>query len=503
MKRYFLTLLVAIVSMATNAQQWEIDCDDLGNYSYLRTGIVNDQGEAVIMGECGPDNNHFFPMVMRVTEDGEYDYRVFDTIEGNVRPTHIVQLANGTYFASAVVLSDDLGVGEDVVFLILDSDFNILNVKNHEEPEMVLGFSKGGQLMLDDDGTVVFSCGYQYQETYGQGTKPCFYRFDMNADTLSCRFVTAELPHPEATMFGYECYKLLQNPNNDGIVVLCAGLNNNNSLLMYDHDFNYEDGFILSPAFRESFVYSYSDHWLSDNRLLLMGEMKPNGEYTRWTIGMAEVGLDGTFDRWDRVYHKQDTAIQASNYCMAYVNDSTIYGGAWFYMTTGGESHSSVCLYDKDMEMLGRKEFVEPEYGDKSSCRFVLPMLDGGCLVGISRYYLDSGSSYRYGKLIKMRREDFNPIPCSLKEVPQEAIKTLAYPNPAKDELNIDISGLPEHNEHRIQITDALGHICLDRIIRGEGNVLMVGVSSLKPGIYVYSIYNAEKEIARNKFIKE
>ena len=252
-KKSIMICCLMVMAAVGYAQQWEIDCDDLGNYSYLRTGIVNDQGEAVIMGECGPDNNHFFPMVMRVTEDGEYDYRVFDTIEGNVRPTHIVQLANGTYFASAVVLSDDLGVGEDVVFLILDSDFNILNVKNHEEPEMVLGFSKGGQLMLDDDGTVVFSCGYQYQETYGQGTKPCFYRFDMNADTLSCRFVTAELPHPEATMYGYECYKLLQNPTDDGIVVICAGLNNNNSLLMYDHDFNYEDGFHFVPCLSSKF----------------------------------------------------------------------------------------------------------------------------------------------------------------------------------------------------------------------------------------------------------
>ena len=30
-----------MVMVATGyAQQWEIDCDDLGNYSYLRTGIV-------------------------------------------------------------------------------------------------------------------------------------------------------------------------------------------------------------------------------------------------------------------------------------------------------------------------------------------------------------------------------------------------------------------------------------------------------------------------------
>ena len=65
MKRYFLTLLVAIVSMATNAQQWEIDLEGIGNYSPLRTGIINNKGEAVIMGECGTDDDHYYPMIMR------------------------------------------------------------------------------------------------------------------------------------------------------------------------------------------------------------------------------------------------------------------------------------------------------------------------------------------------------------------------------------------------------------------------------------------------------
>lgn len=106
-------------------------------------------------------------------------------------------------------------------------------------------------------------------------------------------------------------------------------------------------------------------------------------------------------------------------------------------------------------------------------------------------------------KIIRFSREDFNPIPCSVKEVPQEAIKALAYPNPAKDELNIDISGLPENEKHRIQITDAWGHICMDRIIRGEGNVLTVGVAGLSNGIYTYKIYDKEKTLSSGKFVKE
>ena len=77
------------------------------------------------------------------------------------------------------------------------------------------------------------------------------------------------------------------------------------------------------------------------------------------------------------------------------------------------------------------------------------------------------------------------------------------YTNPAKDELNIDISGLPEHNKYRIQITDALGHICMDRIIRGEGNMLTVGVASLPVGMYTYQIYYDKKTISSGKFVKE
>ena len=131
-----------------------------------------------------------------------------------------------------------------------------------------------------------------------------------------------------------------------------------------------------------------------------------------------------------------------------------------------------------------------------------MPMSDGGCLIGtiVSTFYL---GNYSYGKLIKMRREDFNPIPWSVKEVPQETLKALAFPNPAKDELHIDISGLAESKERRIQITDALGHVCMDRIIRGSGNLLTVGVASLKPGVYAYTIYDTENEIVRNKFVKE
>ncbi|MBR3493604.1 MAG: T9SS type A sorting domain-containing protein, partial [Bacteroidales bacterium] len=66
-----------------------------------------------------------------------------------------------------------------------------------------------------------------------------------------------------------------------------------------------------------------------------------------------------------------------------------------------------------------------------------------------------------------------------------------------------DISGLTSHEGCRISITDALGRPCLDRFIRGEGNVLTLGVSGLKAGVYFYRVYNAEKELLTGKWIKQ
>lgn len=500
MRRYFLALLAVIVTLAANAQQWEIECSDINSYTKFNEGIINDSGEAVLIGECGSDNKHYSPMVMRVTQDGEYDYRVFDTLGSNVSPTHIIQQGNGTYLVSAIVQPDDYLFG-DIVFMIIDSDLKLVGLKRYDKPEMVLGF-RGGRLLLDKDGTVVFSCGYRYLESpYDKKTKPCFYRLNMNADTLSCRFVTASFPHPEESMRAYDCFQILQNPNNDGIVVLGCGIYNITSLLLYGYDFNYEDGFQIMPVYPQNFSIVYSDHWISDNRLLVMGHMWPDEEYSKWAVGMAEVGIDETYGRWTRVYHKQDTAVQSSHHCMAYVNDTTIYGGAFYHGVLSGEIHSSLCLYDTDMELLGRKEFFEPEYGYKSPCGFVLPMPDGCCLASILSYYGETG--HYIGRLIKMSREDFNPIPCSVSEVPREQIKASAFPNPVKDVLNIDISGLPADMEHRIQIADISGNICMDRIIKGQGNVLTIEVSSLSSGAYVYTIYNTEKEFARDSFIKE
>ena len=133
-----------------------------------------------------------------------------------------------------------------------------------------------------------------------------------------------------------------------------------------------------------------------------------------------------------------------------------------------------------DMELLGRKEFIEPEYGDKASCRFVLPTLDGGCLVGLLTYFVNNG--HRSSKLIKMRREDFTPIPCSVKELPQETIQALAYPNPAREKVTIDGIEVAE-----VQIYNALG-----QVVKTVRNSNEIKISDLTEGVYLLRITDAK-----------
>ena len=104
---------------------------------------------------------------------------------------------------------------------------------------------------------------------------------------------------------------------------------------------------------------------------------------------------------------------------------------------------------------------------------------------------------------MKLTREEMNPIPTSVKEMPMAEIQGIAYPNPAKDVLNIDLSGVENIDGCRISITDGLGRPCLDRFVRGKGNVLTVGVSGLKAGVYVYRVYGEDGEMLGGKWIKE
>ena len=493
-KIIFSFAFLMVIQASLQAQQWEYNYSNGESYIAYVNGILDAEGNSIMVGGCGPIYPDCHPIVMHVESDGMHFEREYEGFDGLIL-TDVVQLPNGNYFAAGVASE------EAVVVMVLDANLDIIADKRYEKTETALSLH-GGRLLLDDDGTVVMTGSARYPAIYGSYfTRPYLYRFDEKADTLRCRYVMPEAPHPEYYLQEFECHQILKNPQDNGLIFMGRGRNGLPSLICYDRDFNYIDNIWMENDHMLLFTQYSSCCWLSDDDLLVFGTLRPYDAQSR-TIGLLDVKLSGGVPRLDTICIEPALPFRTASgkYNSAtFVNDTTIYGSYRSSESMYGPYFPSVCLFDKDMEVLGNKVFLDEEYTDQPS-HFILPQNDGGCII-VTFFTLSNQKSQ--GKLIKMNREDFNPIPTEVIELPQEAIKALAYPNPAKDELNIDITSLLDNQQYRFQICDVLGRVFMDCIVHKKGNSIKVCTSSLNPGIYQYTIFNSQKKLINGKFVKE
>ena len=529
MKRsFFITLFVAIAFSAM-AQQWELDFgdqNDINQHSRIDAGMIDTNEDAVLIGRFGRRRD-WNTQLIKVHPDGSYERRICEDLPGMLLFTDVVQLKNGNYFTVGTSRYDTTMInygGEEIWTIVFNGDLD--TISTHVYTRDTLNKIKSPCLLLEDDGTVM-ACGDFLVKRFGYYRFPYMYRFDEDGDTLACRYVMPEynIDNPEFRLNSFQCYNILRNPDGNGYIFLCNGPGGGIGTAFYDEDFQYEKAYRYitgNPGQANMSIFAfgdrgYSDCFLSDNSMLVFCTRDSgNDDIDNYHLCLADLDLEWSVGPGQHDYnldcgrvnhfvtdfhHKENrTEEQSQGKSMATVNDTTMYGCyyTWYYL--GENLRTGLCLFDRDMEILGGRYFDEDEY-DKYWPQFVLPYSDGGCLL-----VMDGGeflSQYAASKVMKLTREEMNPIPTAVKEMPLVEIQGKAYPNPAHDELNIDISGLTSLESCHISITDALGRPCLDRYIRGEGNVLTLGVSGLKSGVYAYRVYDAEKELLSGKFIKE
>ena len=487
---FLMTLQVSL-----QAQQWEFDYATGERFVQFSHGILDSEGNGVLVGGCGPAYPDYHPIVMRVDSEGGHSEREYEGFEG-LMLTHIVQLSNGNYFVAGLISE------EAVEVLVLDSNLEIMEDKRYEKPENALLLA-GGRLLLEEDGTVVMCGSARYTSPYGgYRTRPFLYRFDENADTLHCRYVMPERPEPEYYIDQFECHQILKNPRDSGLILIGDGRHGNPSLICYDYDFNYISNIWMHNDQKLLFTQYSSCCWLSDDDLLVFGTLNAKNDQSR-NIGLLDVKLSGGVRWTDTIRAEPQLPFRVASgkcNCATFVNDSTIYCSYQSSENLFGPYFPSVCLLNKDMEVLGNKVFLDEEYTNHPT-HFTLPQNDRGCIIVTSFALVANNTSQ--GKLIKMSREDFNPIPSSVEELPQETIKAMAYPNPAKDWLNIDITGLLDGQQYRFRICDAYGRVCMDRVVHVEGNPFKICTTSLSPGLYYYTVCNSQTGFINGKFVKE
>ena len=486
-----------VLAVLGRAQQWETILPDSVSIS---SGFINEDNIMELVGYSGNEGAFF-----KVFENGQYETTTFPAPEEKqlVLQT-LTPLDDGGYFVSGRIMTNRPNDSGELKIMILDDDLNVVNERTIQVADGFLGLTDGAAVM-DDDGTIVLLKTARREMPNYQGgyeSRGALFRFTQSGDSLNCRYLLADPPDPICYIHQIRNQILWNDPYSDQIIGVCAGRNGLQSLLYFDYDFNLTNDFFIddiSLPELSSGKYVNRPHivsWYNENEMLLVADQQDTVVHNKPHLLVGKMNREGEIIEKAEI-NKPDTLFYAFG-GTAYANDSTVYVSTRCHTESWLDPlYPCAYLVSTRLEILGKVElWDELDYYPQA----VFPTSDGGCVFCIKG---DSWYVEPTVKIIRFSREDFNPIPCDVKEVPQEMIKVLAYPNPAKDELNIDISGLPEHNEHRIQITDALGHICLDRIIRGEGNVLTLGVSGLKTGVYVYRVYDADGVLIGGKFVKE
>ena len=496
-KKIMMICCLMVMAATSYGQQWETVLPDSVSIS---GGFVNEDNTIELVGCSGNDGAYF-----KVFGDGQYQTTTFPAPEGKqlVLQT-LTPLDDGGCFVSGRIMTNRLNDSGELKIMILDDDLNVVKEQTLQVAEGFLGLTDGAAV-IDDDGTIVLLKTARREMPNYQGgyeSRGALFRFTQSGDILNCRYLLDDPPDPICYIHQIRNQILWNDPYSDQIIGVCAGRNGLQSLLYFDYDFNLTNDFFIddiSLPELSSGKYVNRPHivsWYNENEMLLVADQQDTVVHNKPHLLIGKMNREGEIIEKAEI-NKPDTLFYAFG-GTAYANDSTVYVSTRCHTESWLDPlYPCAYLVSTGLEILGKVElWDELDYYPQA----IFPTSDGGCVFCIKG---DSWYVEPTVKIIRFSREDFNPIPYSVKEVPQETIKALAYPNPAKDELNIDISGLSENKAHRIQITDALGHICMDRIIRGEGNVLTVGVASLPVGMYTYQIYYDKKTISSGKFVKE
>ncbi len=493
MKKVILLVYFSLVFFYLIAQQWNTTIEHLGIECLITEGCCTENDETIFVGYLDTE-----AYCVKVDKNGDYIDKLF-SIEGRTTKFFtIVSLDNGNYFITGTSKTTN----EDYLWvLVIDDDLNIVSECFYEKEEEYADaefYGYYGKTIVDDDGTIVafvsVSMPFLYPETYR--TRAVFMRFNTDCERLNSVFIS---PDAYGNIFydtNFWLTSIMIAPDNDDILVIGPGSGNSQSILRFDSDFNLIHYKVIhEPTLTWAPIEADSDYWSDHNNILLVANMYDPDIHNKSMLVFGRANIDSGDINNNIWINKTDTLnYTTGSHSMCTVNDTTIYlvslarVGNWL-----APANMEIYLVNKNLEILGYKYFYNETYYVP---RTAITTKDGA-IIAVST------NINKRTRIKKLLREDFNPIPCSVSEVPKELLKVTAFPNPTRGELNIDISDLPQNTENRISITDMHGITRMNRIIQGSGNLLTIDVSAFEAGVYLYSIYNSEKVFVKGKFMKE
>jgi hypothetical protein len=500
MKRLIMTLCFIAAAVALTAQQWNLAIDHNGISARLTAGCCTTNNATVFVGYWDTE-----AYCVKIDEHGNSIERHFPVEGGTSTFLDIIALEDGNCFLTGVSKTGD---DEYLWILVIDDELNIVKEQFYEKEESYSVSDSefcNAKAVIDDDGTIVACVGIEIPFIYPgiYRIRGIFMRFNSDCERLNSVFIEPEDYNYLFYSSNFYTTCILNAPDSRDILIISRGQGNCPSVLRFDHDFNLLAHHVIHEQTLEQIGHeAISDYWIDNDNLLVVAEVMdpdpdpdPDIHHKIFTV-FGKTSINSGYIYEDTWINKTDTLnYNIASHSMCAANDTTIYLascaklGSWC-----GPVALEIYLVNRNLEILGSKYFYnETGYWPNTA----IATKDDG-IVAVS------SSSQERTYIKKLLREDFNPIPCSVSEVPIEQLKATAYPNPTSGKLNIDLTEIPlDKNDVRIRILNSNGLICLDKIINGMGNLLTVDVSRLPDGAYTFQIVKGNKNIISERFIKE
>ena len=497
-----------VMAATSYAQEWAVSVDQTEMAKEL---IAVDGGEHILYVGSVPDRDGF---LLKVDKEGNYITRQVHLPGMALRYYSAIELDNGNYMVFGIC-DDSLADPNFQRYMqvdVFDSQLESVASQTYDMNDGVTALfsypeeTSPMKSIITKKGTVLLAAAPSIEHSYEYGyyyeSVLRFFEFDEEGNMVRI------VDNPPLTAWAAGIRTITYAPNSDNLMVFVGdGIFGNATgvpgIMVADTSYTivakqslyHLDG-------HECTNIACDGHWIDSQFMILDVEQYIGSSFTFHTLYKIDSAL--------HVYAHHD--VEPADSCTrvprerntAYVNDSTIFAFSTFSETMYSSllyENANVLLYDKHLNLLGRKVFKTDDVTYFPSVPAVFN--DGGCLVMVRIRTEENyqGEPFTDYELMKFRREDIEITWDVVQENETETHLT-PYPNPTKGILNIPI-GEKDCQEARLQIFDMKGVKCFDCAITKQGDLITVDTQNLDAGVYVYRIVGGGREIAGRKFVKE
>lgn len=500
-KKLYFSIVFCLFHILLSAQEWNINYHGAhpSGKTHFRDGFIDGDGVTFFAGQEGPNADTPDALFMRIEPNGDYSTFIYKKEGFHSRATCILEMQDHNLFVAGNLYGDS---ADYVMVLILDKQLNLLEERQYEKEVEAYSFGLC-KAALDSHGNIIVSTTVlQDNGTIGTYDHGVFYKFDHHGDTIRHRYLIEDYPSPLYYFMDFHVRQMWYDADEETLLCLAPGFGNVPSFITFDSAFNYIEEY---PIWRDDPEKSdhtlsqdcFTDHWYSKDEALFFSSF---GDYHRNKLRVSRINTHGEYLEYIHLNERTDTIDDpAAPRCMATANDSTFYFSFFYHVWETYPGIACIYMLNEHLEIIGRH--LDDEH-DRYRSNIILPTADGGCISVIDSCNYGLSASESHPIIKKLKREDFELIPCSVTQNDHRPSRLGAYPNPCEGMLHIPLPSM-DGTGIRCQVIDNLGRTIANRMVPPSGGTLDLDVSRLKPGIYSYRIYSDQGTLLTERFIKK